>query len=388
MTYIKKASSHFEKLLESSLKRLEYIKSQGDFVDYSKLDSIKIGVCDGDGIGPTIMASAKAVLNFLLKEEIYSNKVKIKNIEGFTIENRARCNNTLPDYVLEDIKSCNVILKGPTTTPRLGDSYPMLESANVALRKELDLFANVRPVKIKEKNIDWVFFRENTEGAYTFGSCGVNVSDELAVDFTITTNLGSYRIAKLAFEYAKKTGRKKVSIITKANIIKKTDGKFLNICKEVAKEYKNIDVDDWYVDIAAAKLVDEQSSKDFSVLILPNLYGDILTDEAAQIQGGVGTAGSANIGKKYAMFEAIHGSAPKMVQAGLCSYANPTSILRAVVFMLNHIGLLSSAKKLEQTLDICTDLNSKIKVTGFKDGATTEEFTEYVLDTLQKINIS
>ena len=176
-----------------------------------------------------------------------------------------------------------------------------------------------------------------------------------------------------------------MSIITKANIIKTTDGKFLDICKQVAKAYEGIDVDDWYVDIAAAKLIDENSRKDFSVLIMPNLYGDILTDEAAQLQGGVSTAGSANIGNRYAMFEAIHGSAPRMVEQGLENFADPTSILRASVMMLYHIGYNEIAKKLETALDICGGSGSKVKVTGFKDGATTKEYCDFIIDTLKDI---
>ena len=262
-------------------------------------------------------------------------------------------------------------------------SYSKRErGTSVVLRKELDLFANVRPIKLLEEEIDWVFFRENTEGSYTLGSKGLNLS-ELCIDFTISTKVGSERIAKLAFEYAKKTKRKKVSIITKANIIKTTDGSFLEICKEIAKDYPSIEVDDWYVDITAAKLVDLNSRKDFSVLLLPNLYGDILTDEAAQLQGGVGTAGSANIGKKYAMFEAVHGSAPRMVEAGLACYADPTSILKAVVLMLSHIGFLEKSEKLEKALNFCLKKDSKIKVTGFKTGATTKEFCEFLIETLK-----
>lgn len=384
MEEIKVAGEKFCSLLKSQLKRVEEIKNQEDFTDYSKLKTIKIGIIEGDGIGPFIVSAALKVLNILLEEEIKQKKVKLKKIEGLTIENRAKLKQSVPLNVLKEIKDCNVILKGPTTTPRKGDKWPSLESANVILRKELDLFSNVRPIKIEEEGIDWVFFRENTEGSYTLGSLGFNVTDELAVDFTITTKAGSKRIAKLAFDYAKKTGRKKVSVITKANIIKTTDGNFLEVCKEISKNYEGIELDDWYVDIAAAKLVDKNSRKDFEVLILPNLYGDILTDEAAQIQGGVGTAGSANIGKKYAMFEAIHGSAPRMVQQGLAPYANPTSILRATVLMLNHIGFLKKAEKLENALNFCTRKGSKVEVTGFKDGASLEEFTNFLIEQLLK----
>ncbi len=383
MQNIEKSKQKFEKLIKEQLERIEKIKNQKDFVNFDEVSCIKIGICYGDGIGPIIMKSAEEVLKFLLEEEIFSKKVEVKIIDGLTIENRAKLKETVPKKVLEEIKKCDVILKGPTTTPRNGDKWPILESANVFLRKELDLFANLRPVKVEEEGIDWVFFRENTEGAYTLGSCGLDFDGQMAVDFSIATEVGTKRIAKLAFEYAKKNKRKKVSIITKANIIKKTDGKFLDWCMDVAKKYPEIEVDDWYVDIAAAKLVDKKTRKDFDVLILPNLYGDILTDEAAQIQGGVGTAGSANIGKQYAMFEAIHGSAPRMVKEGLSSFADPMSILRAEVLMLNYVGFLEKAKKLEDALNLCFK-NDEVRVTGFKDGATTKQFTDFLINSLKK----
>ena len=160
---------------------------------------------------------------------------------------------------------------------------------------------------------DWTFFRENTEDMYALGSQGVDVGEDISIDFRLITEPGSERIARLAFEYAKKQGKQRVTIVTKANVVKTTDGRFLRVCQRIGAEYSEIAVDDWYIDIMTAKLVDEKRRRDFQVLILPNLYGDILTDEAAEFQGGVGTAGSANIGKQYAMFEAIHGSAPRMV---------------------------------------------------------------------------
>ncbi|HEX3025816.1 MAG TPA: isocitrate/isopropylmalate family dehydrogenase, partial [Clostridia bacterium] len=306
---IKAAVEKFEKLLESQLLRIEQMKQQKEFINYDKLDRIIIGECGGDGIGPVITNEASRVLKHLLAKEIESGRVVFKQIDGLTIENRAKVNKAIPDDVLEELKQCHVILKGPTTTPRAGDPWPNIESANVAMRKELDLFANVRPVKVPDKGIDWTFFRENTEGSYAVGSSGVHVNPDLAVDFTITTAEGTDRIARLAFDYAKRNGKNHVSVVTKANVIKTTDGKFLNICQNIAKEYPSITTDDWYIDIMTAKLIDEKRRKDFSVFILPNLYGDIITDEAAEFQGGVGTAGSANIGKRYAMFEAIHGSA-------------------------------------------------------------------------------
>ena len=181
-------------------------------------------------------------------------------------------------------------LKAPQPHPEPGDPWPNIESANVAMRKELDLFANVRPVKVPEQGIDWTFYRENTEGSYAVGSQGVHVSGDLAIDFCVTTTEGSERIARAAFEHAKKAGKTRVTVVTKANVIKTTDGKFLNICKEVAKDYPGIEVDDWYIDIMTAKLVDPKRRTQFQVVVLPNLYGDIITDEAAEFQGGVGTA--------------------------------------------------------------------------------------------------
>lgn len=374
----KRALEHFEKLLDEQLARAERIKATKEFVDYANLDRLVIGVCGGDGIGPYISQVSKDVLEHLLKEELEAGKIELREINGLTIENRAACGKAIPDDVLAELKECHVILKGPTTTPRQGDPWPNIESANVAMRKELDLFANMRPVKVPDQGIDWVFFRENTEGGYAVGSKGINVNDDLAFDFVVTTTEGTERIAKLAFEYAKNNGINRVDIVTKANVIKTTDGKFLNICKEIAKDYPDIAVDDWYIDIMTAKLVDEKRRRDFRVMVLPNLYGDILTDEAAEFQGGVGTAGSANIGKRYAMFEAIHGSAPRMVSEGRAQYADPCSMLRAVVMLLRHIGRIDKAEALEKAMDLCCYEEKAVVITGRPDGATGKEFGEYI----------
>ncbi|MDD3765945.1 MAG: isocitrate/isopropylmalate family dehydrogenase [Eubacteriales bacterium] len=378
---INKAKEKFEKLLEEQLLRIEKMKEDKDFINYDELDKIIIGVVGGDGIGPSITNEAQRILEFLLEGE----KVEFRVIDGCTIENRAAVGKAIPDDVLEEIKKCHVILKGPTTTPRAGDPWPNIESANVAMRKELDLFANVRPVKVAEQGIDWTFFRENTEGAYAVGSKGVHVTDELAIDFTVTTTEGSERIARAAFEYAKKAGKTRVTCVTKANVVKTTDGKFLEICKEVAKEYPEIEFDDWYIDIMTAKLIDPKRRTDFQVLVLPNLYGDILTDEAAEFQGGVGTAGSANIGKKYAMFEAIHGSAPRMVKEGRAKYADPCSMIRAAVMLLEHIGFTEKAKRLERALDICMHEEKKLVITGRDTGATSAQFADYVMETIKSL---
>ena len=379
------ACAKFRKILEEQLVRVEDMKSQGDFTDYNSLDTITVGVCGGDGIGPTITHEARRVLEFLLADKVAEGKVRFVNIEGLTIENRIAKGCAIPDDVMAELKACDVILKGPTTTPQKGDGMPNIESANVAMRKALDLFANIRPVKVPSEGINWVIFRENTEGGYAVGSSGFNVTDDLAVDFTITTKQGSDRIARLAYDYARKNGMTRVSLVTKANVIKTTDGNFLEDCHKVADLYPEITTDEWYADIMTAKLVDTKRRKDFQVLLLPNLYGDIISDEAAEFQGGVGTAGCANIGKKYAMFEAIHGSAPRMVREGRAIYADPCSMLRACVMLLSHVGYQDRADRLERALDICSFEERRLVITGRDTGATCSEFGDYVMQTLQSL---
>lgn len=379
---IKEAQEKFGELLKKQLARVEEMKAQGDFVDYQSLDKIVIGVCGGDGIGPAITAQAQRVLEYLLSDEVKRGKVEFKVIDGLTIERRAAEMAAIPAEVLTELKACDVILKGPTTTPRKGDEWPNVESANVAMRKALDLFANVRPVRIPELGIDWTFYRENTEGGYAAGKEGVNVTEDLGIDFTIATSQGCERIIRAAFEYAKTNNKKRVTAVTKANIIKTTDGKFLDTFYKIAEEYPGISADDWYIDIMTAKLLDEMRRKDFEVVVLPNLYGDIITDEAAELQGGVGTAGSANIGKKYAMFEAIHGSAPRMVKEGRAQYADPCSVIRAGAMLLNHIGYVKESDKLYKALDICTVSEKKLVMTGRDTGATGEQFADYIMETI------
>ena len=379
------ACEKFRKLMADQLARVEGMKAQGDFVDYSALDTIKIGVCGGDGIGPIISAQARRVLEFILADLVEKGKIEFKDIEGLTIENRIAKGKAIPDDVMAQLKACHIILKGPTTTPQKGSGMPNIESANVAMRKALDLFANIRPVKVPEEGINWTIFRENTEGGYAIGSSGFNITEDLAVDFTVTTKQGSDRIARLAYDYAHKNGLNRVSLVTKANVIKTTDGNFLEDCHKVGDLYPDIVTDEWYADIMTAKLVDKKRRKDFKVLLLPNLYGDIISDEAAEFQGGVGTAGCANIGKKYAMFEAIHGSAPRMVTEGRAKYADPCSMLRACVMLLSHIGLQDRADKLERALDICSFEEKKMVITGRENGATCEEFGDYVMETLKNI---
>ena len=385
MDKIQAALDKFQNLLNEQLERVSQMKENNQETDYSSIKPIIIGIAGGDGIGPAITGQAQRILEFLLKDEAAEGKVAFKVIEGLTIENRIKAGKAIPDDVLDELKTCHVILKGPTTTPEQGDGMPNLESANVAMRKALDLFANVRPVKVPDKGIDWTFFRENTEGSYAVGSKGIHVDDDLAIDFVVTTTDGSERIARTAFDYAKNNGKTKVTAVTKANVIKTTDGKFLDICKKVAKDYEGIALDSWYIDIMTAKLIDEKRRTDFQVFVLPNLYGDILTDEAAEFQGGVGTAGSANIGKRYSMFEAIHGSAPRMVKEGRDIYADPSSMIRAASMLLNHIGFGSKAALLDKAMEICSATEKKLVVTGRDTGATNQDFADYVMDTIKNL---
>ena len=367
---INQACEAFRVLLEEQQKRIANMDTNK--TDFATKKCVTIGIVDGDGIGPYITAHATRVLEKLLADEIAAGSIVLKKIEGLTIENRMAQHKAIPDDVLAQIKSCDVILKGPTETPHGGT----LESANVTMRRELDLYANVRPVCIPEKNIDWMFYRENTEGEYVLGSRGVELPG-MAVDFKVTTDLGTRRIARAAFEYAKNNGKTHLSVVTKANIMKKTDGKFTAICHEIAQDYPGITVEDYYIDIMTANLIKEPLREKFQVVLLPNLYGDIITDEAAQIQGGVGTAGSANIGDRYAMFEAIHGSAPRMIERGMGQYANPASIIKAAAMLLRHICRTEAAEKLEKAMAECT-----VEVKSDGTAATGAQYAEALIEML------
>ena len=379
---IEKAKEQFGKVLEEQLARVERLKSEPDWIDYKTVSPIIVGMLGGDGIGPYISAESQTVLEHLLKEHVSSGKVQFRVLEGLTIENRAEKLKAIPDDVLAEIRECHVTLKGPTHTPDQGDGWPNLESANVAMRKELDLFANIRPVRIHAQGIDWTFFRENTEDMYAVGSQGVHVTEDLGIDFRVITSQGSERIIEAAFAHAKQNHKDNVTVVTKANIVKTTDGKFLDTARKVAANYPEITWEGWYIDIMTAALINPARQKQFQVLVLPNLYGDILTDEAAQIQGGVGTAGSANVGKRYGMFEAIHGSAPRMVRENRAQFADPSSMMRAGAMLLTHIGFESEGAKLHKALDVCGQYEKKITMTGRDTGATGKEFGEYLMATV------
>ncbi len=385
MESIELAKQKFGELIAEEYQRIERMKADNEVKDFSKMEKIVVGILPGDGIGPIIMDQAIRILRALMEEEIASGHIVLRPINGMTIENRATKLQSLPDEVFEEIKQCDVLLKGPMVTPRAGDPWPNLVSANSLLRRGLELFAAVRPIRIPEKNIDWTFFRENIEGEYIWGNKGIQVNEDLAVDFKVQTRQGSERIARAAFEFARKNGKKNVTIVTKANIVKLADGNFIKAVRKVGEEYPEIEIQERLVDAMSAKMLDPEFNKGIEVIVLPNLYGDIVTDVAAEHQGGLGTASSSNLGNKYAMFEAIHGTAPFLIDHDRGEYADPCSLIRAVGMLLSHIGYGDRKKKLDDALDICTITERKVVLTTMPEDASTKEFTDYVIETLEKI---
>lgn len=379
------AQEKFGELIQAEFERIERMKADTEIKDFSKMEHIIVGVLPGDGIGPIIMEQAIRVLKVLMQEELAAGRLEIRRIEGMTIENRAAKMQSLPDEVMEEIKQCDVLLKGPMVTPRAGEPWPNLVSANSLLRRGLELFAAVRPIQIPDKGIDWTFFRENIEGEYIWGNKGIQVNEDLAVDFKVQTSQGSERIAQAAFDFARKNGKKNVTIVTKANIVKLADGNFIKAVRKVGEEYPEIEIQERLVDAMCAKMLDPEFNAGIEVIVLPNLYGDIVTDVAAEHQGGLGTASSSNIGNRYAMFEAIHGTAPYLMSHGRGEYADPCSLIRAVGMMLAHIGYGDRKKKLDEALQICTVSERKVVLTTFAEDASTEEFTDYLIETMMQI---
>ena len=384
MSAISQAQEKFGELIQSEFERIERMKQDTEVKDFSKLDKIVVGILPGDGIGPIIMEQAVRVIKALIPDEIASGKVELRHIEGMTIENRAAKLQSLPDDVFEEIKKCDVIIKGPMVTPRAGEPWPNLVSANSLLRRGLELFAAVRPIRIPDKGIDWTFFRENIEGEYIWGNKGIQVDEDLAVDFKVQTKQGSERIARAAFEFARKNGKKNVTIVTKANIVKLADGNFIKAVRKVGEEYPEIEIQERLVDAMCAKMLAPEFNKGIEVVVLPNLYGDIVTDIAAEHQGGLGTASSSNIGNKYAMFEAIHGTAPYLMSHGRGEYADPSSLIRAAGMMLAHIGYADKKVLLEKALDVCTT-EKKVVLTTFTEDASAKEYTDYIIETIEKL---
>ncbi|MBS4030625.1 MAG: isocitrate/isopropylmalate dehydrogenase family protein [Clostridiales bacterium] len=298
----------------------------------------KITLLPGDGIGPDITAATKKILA--------ATGVAIEWDEYLAGESAIpEFGTPLPEQVLTSIRKNKIALKGPLTTP-IGTGF---RSVNVALRKELDLYANVRPARTYEgirsryDNIDLVVVRENTEDLYA----GVEhmVGEDAAETIKIITRKGSERICRFAFEYAKKNNRRKVTAVHKANIMKCTDGLFLSVAQYIAKEYPEIEFEDRIVDNMCMQLV--QKPELYDVMVMPNLYGDIISDLCAGLVGGLGLAPGANIGRDVAVFEPVHGSAPKY--AGM-DKVNPTAIILSAVLMLRYLGEMKAADQVENAL--------------------------------------
>ncbi|MGN0754166.1 MAG: isocitrate/isopropylmalate family dehydrogenase [Aristaeellaceae bacterium] len=379
------AKEKFGALIEEDYKRIDRMNQAQEPIDFDKLDRIIVGILPGDGIGPVIMPLALRVMEALVGEDIASGRIELRHIEGMTIENRVAKLNSLPEECLEEIRQCHVLLKGPMVTPRAGDGLPNLVSANSLLRRSLDLYAAVRPIDIADKGIHWTFFRENIEGEYIWGNKGIQVDEDLAVDFKVQTRRGSERIARAAFEFARKNGKHNVTIVTKANIVKLADGNFIKAVREVGKSYPDIEIQERLVDAMCAKMLDPDFNAGIEVVVLPNLYGDIVTDVAAEHQGGLGTASSSNIGDRYALFEAIHGTAPYLCGLGKAGYANPCSLIRAMGQMLIHMGYGAANARLEKALEKCTTGESAMDV-GIKEGMhSAAEFTDYLIETIRAL---
>lgn len=298
-----------------------------------------ITLIPGDGTGPDVTRAARIVLDAV---DVGIEWEVVEAGEG-VIE---KYGTPLPEHVIESIKRNKVALKGPLTTP-VGTGF---RSVNVALRKALDLYANIRPakslpaVKTRYENVDLIVVRENTEDLYA----GVEhmVGKDAAESIKIITRAGSERIVRHAFELARREGRKKVTAVHKANIMKCTDGLFLEVARQVAAEYSDIEFEDRIVDACAMKLV--QKPEDFDVLVMPNLYGDILSDLCAGLVGGLGVAPGANIGKDYAVFEPVHGSAPKYT--GM-DKVNPLATILSGVMMLRYIGEMEAADRVMKAIN-------------------------------------
>jgi len=317
----------------------------------------------GDGIGPEVAEAARRVIN---ATGVEINWETVDAGEAVIEE----YGTPLPNHVIESIKKNKIALKGPVTTP-VGKGF---RSVNVTLRQELNLYANVRPaktypgIKSRYNNIDLVIFRENTEDLYA----GIEhkVGNDAAESIKIITRSASERIARYAFEYARREGRKKVTAVHKANIMKLSDGLFLESCRKVAEEYTDIEFEDVIVDAMCMRLV--QDPENFDCLVLPNLYGDIVSDLCAGLVGGLGVAPGANIGEDAAVFEAVHGSAPQI--AGQ-NKANPMALILSGALMLGHLGEVDASQKLikavtavlEEGTALTGDLGGTAGTTGFAD---------------------
>ncbi|RHW63224.1 isocitrate/isopropylmalate dehydrogenase family protein [Clostridium botulinum] len=328
-----------------------------------------ITLIPGDGIGPEVTEAARKVIDAVgvdINWHVVEAGEKVLDQYG----------TPLPDYVLDSIKETKVALKGPVTTP-VGKGF---RSVNVTLRKSLNLYANIRPVKsykgIKSRyeNVDLIIVRENTEDLYA----GIEhmIGDDIAESIKVITKKASDRIVDYAFDMARKENRNKVTAVHKANIMKLSDGLFLNCAKEVASKNKDIDFEDVIVDAMAMKLV--LNPEKYDVLVMPNLYGDILSDMAAGLVGGLGLLPGANIGYEGAVFEAAHGAAPDI--AGK-NKANPTACILSGAMMLNYVGENEKAKKIENAIEKVF-VEGKYLTEDLGGSSTTEEFTKAIIENL------
>ncbi len=323
----------------------------------------------GDGIGPEVAYATRRLIDASGVEINWD----VQEAGGYLIE---KYGTPLPQSVLESIKRNGVALKGPITTP-VGEGF---RSVNVALRKEFDLFANIRPLKsykgieTRYDNIDLVIIRENTEDLYA----GIEymAGDDVAQSIKIFTRKGCERIIRFAFEYARKEKRRKVTAVHKANIMKCTDGMFLNIARSISTEYPDIEFEDMIIDAMCMRLV--QTPENYDVLVLPNLYGDIVSDLCAGLVGGLGVAPGANIGKDLAVFEPVHGSAPDIAGKNT---ANPTAMMLSGVHMLKYLGETSAANRIEKAImKVLSEGNAKTRDLGGNAGTT--EFTDRIISFL------
>lgn len=333
--------------------------------------SYAVTLIPGDGIGPEVAdATVRAIK--ATGVDITWDRVELS---ASIIQATGQ---SLPDYVIESLDRTKVGLKGPVTTP-IGGGF---SSVNVALRKKLDLFANVRPVttlpglktRYQDVYIDMVIFRENTEDLYS--GLEHEVVKDVVTSLKVITKRASLRIAQYAFEYARRLGRKKVAAVHKANILKLADGLFLRCCREVAAQFPDIEYLELIVDNASMQLV--MRPEQFDILLTSNLYGDIISDLAAGLVGGLGIVPGANMGEGHAVFEAVHGSAPDIAGKGI---ANPTALMQSAVMMLNHLGETRAANSLLKAIQTVY-AESKILTGDVGGTATTTEFTNAVIDKL------
>ena len=329
----------------------------------------KITLVPGDGIGPEVTGAAISVMRAAGVQFEW---------ESFVVgaEALSRFGDPLPQDLFDSIKRTKVALKGPVMTP-IGTGFV---SANVRLRKALDLYANLRPIKTlkgvksRYENVDLIVVRENTEDLYS--GLEHEVVPGVVESLKIITDRASRRIAHFAFEHAHREGRKRITAIHKANIMKMSDGLFLNCFREVARDYPEIKADDMIVDNACMQMVMDPNQ--FDVLLLENLYGDIMSDLGAGLVGGLGIVPGANIGEEIAVFEAVHGSAPNIAGRGI---ANPTALIQTAVLMLKHIGEREAADKIQNALEkILAEGQALTRDLG--GDATTIEFTEAIIHAL------